>query len=127
MKNNSSYYLTKKEQMMEQLNAYRFLPIDWDMTPEEAVTMYLEWGNNWRKGERSPVRSKHDESYYFVVNTWEEKPRISLLRRNSEHVEELVNLAVPKSLEENVRKEMGNLRGVHPITPEIRQWLEQQM
>lgn len=112
---------------MEQLNAYRFLPIDWDMTPEEAVTMYLEWGNNWRKGERSPVRSKHDESYYFVVNTWEEKPRISLLRRNSEHVEELVNLAVPKSLEENVRKEMGNLRGVHPITPEIRQWLEQQM
>ncbi|MFO7875982.1 MAG: hypothetical protein R6U55_05305 [Desulfovermiculus sp.] len=112
---------------MNQLTDFRFLPIDWDMTPEEAVTMYLEWGNNWRKGERPPVRSKHDESYYFVVNTWEEKPRISLLRRNSEHVEELVNLAVPKSLEENVRKEMGNLRGVHPITPEIRHWLEQEM
>jgi len=21
--------------------------IDWDMTPEEAVRLYLEWGNNW--------------------------------------------------------------------------------
>jgi hypothetical protein len=58
---------------MGQLSKYRFLPIDWDMTPEEAVTMYLEWGNNWRKGQRTPVRSKHDESYYFVLNTWDEQ------------------------------------------------------
>ena len=21
--------------------------IDWQMTPEEAVRLYLEWGNNW--------------------------------------------------------------------------------
>ena len=112
---------------MGQLSKYRFLPIDWDMSPEEAVTMYLEWGNNWRKGERAPVRSKHDESYYFVVNTWEEHPRITLLRRNSEQVEELVNLSLPHSLEENVRRDFGNLRGVHSITPEIRNWLEQEM
>jgi hypothetical protein len=112
---------------MGQLSKYRFLPIDWDMTPEEAVTMYLEWGNNWRKGERTPVRSKHDESYYFVLNTWDEQPRISLLRRNSEEVEELLNLAVPQSLQTVVNKEVGKLRGVHPITPEIRNWLEQEM
>lgn len=112
---------------MGQLNSYRFLPIDWDMTPEEAVTMYLEWGNNWRKGERAPVRSKHDESYYFVLNTWEDRPQISLLRRNSEQVEELVNLDVPQALEENVRKHFGSLRGVHPITKEMRNWLETQM
>jgi hypothetical protein len=24
--------------------------IDWDMTPEEAVRLYLEWGNNWAGG-----------------------------------------------------------------------------
>ena len=112
---------------MGQLSKYRFLPIDWDMTPEEAVTMYLEWGNNWRKGQRAPVRSKHDESYYFVLNTWDEEPRISLLRRNSEQVEELLNLAVPQPLQRSVHKEIGNLRGVHPITLEIRQWLEQEM
>ena len=112
---------------MGQLSEYRFLPIDWDMTPEEAVTMYLEWGNNWRKGERAPVRSKQDESYYFVVNTWEDRPRISLLHRNSEEVHELINLSLPQPLEDNLRRDLGNLRGVHPITPEIRRWLEQEM
>jgi hypothetical protein len=25
--------------------------INWDMTPEEAVTLYLEWGNNWSHGK----------------------------------------------------------------------------
>jgi len=49
--------------------------IDWDMTPEEAVTLYLEWGNSWSHG-KSLVRSKDDVSYYFVVNTWEVPPKI---------------------------------------------------
>jgi hypothetical protein len=97
------------------------------MTPEEAVTMYLEWGNNWRKGERAPVRSKLDESYYFVLNTWDEQPRIILLRRDSEHVEELVSLTVPQTLQEAMHREVGRIRGVHPITSEIRTWLEQEM
>ena len=25
--------------------------IDWEMTPDEAVRLYLEWGNNWTEGE----------------------------------------------------------------------------
>ena len=57
--------------------------IDWDMTPEEAVTLYLEWGNNWSHGKHL-IRSKNDVSYYFVINTWDEPPRIYLIRRNSE-------------------------------------------
>ena len=48
--------------------------IDWDMTPEEAVTLYLEWGNNWSHG-RNLIRSKDDVSHYFVVNTWEDPPK----------------------------------------------------
>lgn len=24
--------------------------LDWDMPPEEAITLYLEWGNNWSRG-----------------------------------------------------------------------------
>src|SRR6056297_521516 len=39
--------------------------IVWSMTPEEAVTLYLEWGNNWAHGR--VVRSKEDVSNYFVV------------------------------------------------------------
>jgi hypothetical protein len=112
---------------MGSLSSYRHLPIDWDMTPEEAVTMYLEWGNNCWKGERSPVRSKDDESYYFVVNTWDSKPRVILIRRNSECAEELADLELPRQLEEPFSSASGYLKGVHAITPEIRQWLENQM
>ncbi|PXF56468.1 MAG: hypothetical protein C4B58_13370 [Deltaproteobacteria bacterium] len=45
------------------------------MIPEEAVTLYLEWGNNWSHG-RNLIRSKDDVSHYFVVNTWEDPPKI---------------------------------------------------
>ena len=55
--------------------------IDWEMTPEEAVTLYLEWGNNWAHGK--VVRSRDDVSHYFVINTWKEQPTIFLIRRNS--------------------------------------------
>ena len=62
--------------------------IDWDMTPEEAVRLYLEWGNNWARGNYV-VRSKDDVSHYFVVNTWGENPIIYLIRRNSDEAVEL--------------------------------------
>jgi len=68
--------------------------IDWDMTPEEAVTLYLEWGNNWTHGKHL-VRSKEDVSYYFVVNTWDDPPRIYVIRRNSEEATELAAIPMP--------------------------------
>ena len=61
--------------------------IDWDMTPEEAVRLYLEWGNNWARGNYV-IRSKKDVTHYFVVNTWR-KPVVYLIRRNSDEAEEL--------------------------------------
>ena len=29
---------------------------NWDMTPEELVRLYLEWGNNWAKGDGYVMR-----------------------------------------------------------------------
>jgi len=51
--------------------------IDWEMTPEEAIRLYLEWGNNWAGGNYV-IRSKNDVTHYFVVNTWEQSPKIYL-------------------------------------------------
>ena len=31
---------------MPTLKDFALCPIDWNLTPEHAVTMYLEWGNN---------------------------------------------------------------------------------
>ncbi|MDE7012609.1 MAG: hypothetical protein K2O76_05175, partial [Mailhella sp.] len=60
------------------------LNIDWNLAPEDAVTLYLEWGNNNWHAEHAPVRSKDDFATYFVVDNWEKKPTLRLVRRNSE-------------------------------------------
>ncbi len=41
--------------------------INWDLGPEEAVKLYLEWGNtDWGSGKYT-IRSKDDYSTYFVA------------------------------------------------------------
>ena len=40
------------------LAAFADQQIDWNLTPEMAVTLYLEWGNNDWRSEHPPVRSK---------------------------------------------------------------------
>jgi hypothetical protein len=91
--------------------------IDWTMTPEEAVTRYLEWGKNL-------VRSKKDVAYYFVVNTWDDPPRIYLVKRNSEEAVELAAIGVPYSLMDRFLKSVSRSKGVYAINEEIRAWLE---
>ena len=73
--------------------------IDWDMTPEEAVRLYLEWGNNWAGG-KYVIRSKEDVTHYFVVNTWGKTPVIFRIRTNSEEAVELAKIDMPKKVRE---------------------------
>ena len=112
---------------MGQLADFRHLDIDWGMTPEEAVTMYLEWGNNWRRGERAPVRSKSDVSNYFVLNTWQRPPVVMLVQRNSEDMQELAELDIPEELKEHVREQTGQIKGVFGITSPMKEWLQQEL
>ena len=100
--------------------------IDWDMTPEEAVRLYLEWGNNWAGGNYV-IRSKDDVSHYFVVNTWKKEPIIYLIRRSSEEAEELAEIKLPRHLKEAYLKENGSLKGVYAVEGEVREWLKQEL
>jgi len=99
--------------------------IDWDMGPEDAVTMYLEWGNNPVLGNRR-IRSKNDYSTYFVVNTWKE-PKIFLIRRNSEDAEEIAEFAMPKDIEARFMESVGHNKGVYTIEGEVKDWLQDQL
>lgn len=96
--------------------------IDWDMTPEEAVTLYLEWGNNWSHGKY--VKSKNDVSFYFVLNTWDEKPVIFLIRRNSEDASELAMFYPPDELIDSffIKK-----KGVYAVKGKVKNWLKKQL
>lgn len=100
--------------------------IDWDMTPEEAVRLYLEWGNNWTRGNYV-IRSKDDVSHYFVVNTWKKEPVIYLVRRSSEKAEELAEIRMPPRLKEAYLKKNGSLKGVYALEGEVRDWLKQEL
>ena len=96
------------------------------MTPEEAVTLYLEWGNNWTHGKM--VKSKNDVSHYFVVNTWDEPPKIYLIRRNSEEAVELATIDMPQDLRNRFLESVGhNNKGVYAINQEVKAWLEEKL
>jgi hypothetical protein len=100
--------------------------IDWDMTPEEAVTLYLEWGNNWANGKRR-IRSKNDYSIYFVVNTWDEPAQLYLIRRNSDEAEELAVIQIPEELRRRFLDSVFHHKGVYPVNDELRAWLEKEL
>ncbi|MDD4952122.1 MAG: hypothetical protein PHV85_06200 [Desulfovibrionaceae bacterium] len=113
---------------MASLRDFGNLDIDWSMTPEDAVTTYLEWGNNpWQGGRRQPVRSKTDQSVYFVVYNWDDAPRAILIRRNSDEARELFSLELPPELAKGFREEVGGLKGVYAPTPEVRRWLQREL
>ncbi|MCF8105380.1 MAG: hypothetical protein K9K64_07855 [Desulfohalobiaceae bacterium] len=113
---------------LEQIRKDRNLidDIDWEMTPEEAVRLYLEWGNNWAGGSYV-IRSPRDVSHYFVLNTWGERPIVYLIRRSSEEAVELAEFHLPDELERRCNKEYKGLKGVFALEGEYRDWLESEL
>ncbi|MEE4358014.1 MAG: hypothetical protein V2I97_16210 [Desulfococcaceae bacterium] len=107
-------------------NRHLLNEIDWNMTPEEAVRLYLEWGCNWARSNYV-IRSKNDTAHYFVVNTWKEKPVIYFIRRNSEQAEELAKISMPKELEDEFLDSVGHNKGVFSIEGEVRDWLQKEL
>ncbi len=99
--------------------------IDWAMTPEKAVEMYLEWGTGWIRGNDF-VSSADDESYYFVIFDWEtEPPVVTLIHRTLEGADELAKIEVPKELFDAACKEDGKRPGgtVHRLNRSLQDWL----
>jgi len=100
--------------------------INWEMTPEEAVRLYLEWGNNWTRGNYV-IRGKEDVSLYFVVNTWGERPVVYLIRRNSDDAEEVAEIELPAGVKDRFLKSIGNNKGVYSIEGDVRDWLRKEL
>lgn len=100
--------------------------IDWEMTPEEAVRLYLEWGNNWARGNYV-IRSKNDETCYFAISTWKEPPVIYLIRRNSDGAKELALIEMPQEIKDEFVKENGRLKGVYAVEGIVKKWLQKEL
>lgn len=100
--------------------------IDWEMTPEEAVRLYLEWGNNWARGNYV-IRSKNDEVLYFTISTWKEPPVIYLIRRNSEVAQEVAQIEMPDWIKQQFILENGHGKGVYAIEGVVKEWLRKEL
>ena len=115
---------------LEQLRRDRELvnAIDWGMTPEKAVEMYLEWGTGWVRGNDF-VSSADDESIYFVLYDWIDPPRATLIRRTVDGAEEIASVEVPRELFVASVDEDGRLPGgtVHPPNRALKEWLGQRL
>lgn len=109
------------------LRQFSGMPIDWNLTPEDAVTLYLEWGNNNWHADHPPVRSRDDVAVYFVVDNWGAAPMVRLVRRNSEEAVDLAALRLPPALEQAFLKEYGGLKGIFEPTPAIKNWLREEL
>jgi len=97
--------------------------IDWDMTPENAVRVYLEWGNIYARGDSTVVRSKEDHTIYFVVNCWDKPYYIYLLKRNSQEAIELAKIELP----EKFKKSICQLKGVYAVENDLKEWLKKEL
>ncbi len=83
---------------LEELRANRSIvnEIDWAMTPEKAIEMYLEWGTGWIRGNDF-VSHHNQESIYFVLFDWE-GPKVTGNRPGV---------------------------GVHPLNRELKEWVQE--
>lgn len=97
--------------------------VNWEMTPEEAVRLYLEWGNNWARGDGYVIRSKDDHTHYFVINCWDKPYYIYLIRRNSDEAAELARFELPQHFENPICE----LKGVYALEGEVKAWLQKEL
>jgi hypothetical protein len=122
-------FFQRREKMLtlEELKKERALvnEIDWDMTPEMAVRMYLEWGNIWASGEnrRQVVQSKNEYSVYFVVNCWTEPYYIYLIKISNKEAVDLAKFELP----ERFTKPICNFKGVYAPDGELKDWLKKEL
>ena len=101
--------------------------IDWDMTPEKAVDMYLEWGAGWTRGH--DFVSGNDESIYFVIFDWEEPHQVTLICRNMREATEIAKITIPENLFQEACDDDGRKPGgtVHRLNDKLKNWLEHEI
>lgn len=110
--------IKENEELMDCLNL--------EMTPEKAVSLYLEWGSSWAHG-RDFVRSGSDVSCYFTIDAWKTPPQILLVRQSMAETEIVGEVEVPPELVDRELKSWGGKKGTYGISEEIRDWISSKL
>ncbi|MDT8378791.1 MAG: hypothetical protein RQ739_07855 [Desulfotignum sp.] len=100
--------------------------VDWDMTPEEAIALHLEWGP-LRSQSYYNSRDNDNETVYFVINTWKNPPVVTLVRRKGFDSEDLATFSLPENLEHEFMQGIGKYKGVYAVEGKVRDWLRREL
>lgn len=100
--------------------------INWEMTPEEAIALHLEWGP-LRDLSYYNSRDNDNETVYFVISTWKKPPTVRLVRRRGFDSEELSEFRMPTEIENRYVESMGKFKGVFAVEGEVRDWLRREI
>jgi hypothetical protein len=101
--------------------------VNWDMIHEDAVTLYLEWGNNnYRDAMRSPVTTSGEYSVYFAIDTWAE-PKVVLMKMDNYGSTILCSKKVPDDLAKQLQEDIKGIKGILELTPPIKEWLMKEL
>jgi hypothetical protein len=100
--------------------------VDWDMTPEEAIALHLEWGP-LRSQTYYNSRDNNNETVYFVINTWKKQPALILVKRKGFDSEELGTFSLPKKLEKEFMEGLGKYKGVYAVEGNIKEWIKKEL
>lgn len=118
-------FIMQLEDMRNNLDLINSL--DWEMTPEKAVCIYLEWGTCWSMNGTYPRWARDEETHYFVINTWNRPAIIHLVRRNKDEYDELATIKIPAELEQKFLDSIGYNKGVYGLEGEVKTWLQNQL
>ncbi len=100
--------------------------VDWEMTPEEAIALHLEWGP-LRDQAYYNSRDSENETVYFVIDTWRNPPVVRLVRRKGFDSEELGSFHLPEELEAEFKSGIGRYKGVYAVDGNIKEWLKNRL
>jgi tRNA U34 5-carboxymethylaminomethyl modifying enzyme MnmG/GidA len=100
--------------------------VDWEMTPEEAIALHLEWGP-LRSQSYYNSRDNNNETVYFVINTWKKNPILTLVRRKGFDSEELGTFDLPKDVASEFMQGIGKYKGVYAVEGKVREWLRKEL
>jgi hypothetical protein len=100
--------------------------VDWEMTPEEAIALHLEWGP-LRSQSYYNSRDNDNETVYFVINTWKKSPILTLVRRKGFDSEELGSFDLPQDVASEFMQGIGKYKGVYAVEGKVREWLRKEL
>jgi hypothetical protein len=97
-----------------------------EMTPERAVSLYLEWGSSWAHG-RDFVRSEHDVSCYLKIDAWTTPARVFLVRQSTSDEKVIGEVDVPVELVARAVRSWGGRKGTYGLSEELKDWFQREL